>query len=128
MPYPSFAKATLPTLTFSRGTVFPSHTPKRYYQRRSRSDAGTVRVATTSVAERRLLLVFERLPYADYAALGAWLDHTLIDASAQTFTYTNEAGTTYTVRWWPEDGESTFDLPEVAYQLYSGEIPLLVEV
>jgi len=128
MPYPTFSKTGLTTLTFSRGALFPQRRPTHYRQRRGVSEAGTVRVATLSPPVQELVLHFERLPAADFALLDAWLAAALVNGSAQTFTYTDSTSTAYTVRWWPSDAESTFDMVQVAAGLYNVDLPLRVEL
>lgn len=125
MPLPTFAKAGMTTLTFSRGNVFPSAEPAyEPVQVVGRSYAGTRRVATMRGAEQPFLLTFERLPAADYVLLLAWFLDPDINWSAGSFTFTNHAGVAASV--WYAGGP--FEFPQVAPGLHSGRIPLVKDV
>lgn len=125
MPLPTFSKSGMTTLTFSRGNVYPSEEPAyEPVQVIGRSYAGTRRVATIREPDQSFVLVFERLPAADYALLIAWFQHTLINWSAESFMFTNQAGLATTV--WYQGGP--FSFPQVASALHSGRIPLLREI
>jgi len=120
MPYPTFSKEGIGTLTFSRGNVWPD---RHLYQPRqvvARSEAGQTRVATLSDPDETFPLVFERLPLADYTALRQWFADPRINWQATSFTYTDTAGVATVVRY----ADAAFDLAEVAPGRYSGTITL----
>lgn len=128
MAYVILSKTGVTTVTLSRGHLFPHRHPTQIQQRRIEAEnRQVVRVVTTGERLRWLMLHLERLPLADYTALLAFFDDPLVNWSAFPFTVMDVDGTSYTVRWWPEGGEATFDFPEVAYQLYSGDLPLRIE-
>jgi hypothetical protein len=126
MAYPQFSKATLTTLVFSRGPVFPVTQREVFNQIRRESDAGTVRVATLGSVVTFLDLHFVALPLADYTALGTWVRHALINGSAQTFTYTDVRSVAYTVRWWNDN--FVHQTTEGSYLLYDLSMTLRVEL
>lgn len=132
MPYPTFSKSGMTTLTFSRGNLFPVPYTDTYGQSVRESESRLVRVATVSPPVTFHSLHFERLPLADFTNLNAWLRHSLIRGSAYTFTYTDTAGTAYTVRWWPwgasAGGENgVFAMPQTSSARYEVDIILRQE-
>src|ERR1700747_45648 len=128
MPLPQFSKTGLTTLVFSRGNLYPVRRPKMYHQLRAQSEAGVVRVSTLRVPETLFVLHFERLPEADFLALDAWLAAAPVTGSAEPSPYTDVADTGPTVPWWPSDGDATFDMVQVAFGLYTVDLPLRLEV
>lgn len=124
MGFPSLSKASVPTVTFSRGNVFPSSHDYDPVQVIGVSYAGTRRVADLRDPDEYFDLVFERLSLADYTALLTFFGHALVHWSAQSITYTDSAGTATVVRYLG----GRFAFPEVASGLYSGRIPLVKEV
>lgn len=124
MPYPTFTKTGMTTLTFSRGDVFPRQHIYQPRQRIGRSYAGTYQVATLGDPDERLPLVFVRLPQADYTALVAWFQHALINWAANSFTYTNSASVITVVRYLA----GSLDMPEVSNGLYSVTLDLTKEL
>jgi hypothetical protein len=120
LSYPTFSKAGMTTLVFSRGNVYPD---RHVYQPRqvvARSEAGQTRVATLSEPDETFPLVFERLPLVDYEALRSWLLHPTINWQASSFTYTDTAGVATVVRY----VDTAFDLAQVAPGRFSGAITL----
>lgn len=124
MPLPTFSKATMTTLTFSRGNLFPSLHRYEAQQRIGRSYAGTFRVATLRTPDEAFVLVFERLPLADYTALVAWFTDTRINWAANSFTYTDVAAVATVVRYLA----STLAMPEISAGLYNVTLECLKEV
>ena len=124
MPFPTFSKSGVTTVTFSRGDVFPDVHDYEPVQVIGVSYAGTRRVATLRAPDEFFDLVFERLPLADYNALLAFFSNALVNWSASSFTYTDTASVATTVRYLG----GRFSFPQVASGLYSGRIPLVKEV
>jgi hypothetical protein len=124
MAYPQFSAPSMTTLVFSRGNVFPVQHVYVPRQRIGYSEGGMVKVASLGLADERFPLRFERLPLADYTALVAWFQHALINWAEHTFTYTDVASVATTVRYI----DDTFDMPEIAYQLYSVNLLLRKEL
>jgi hypothetical protein len=121
---PRFTKATMTDLVFSRGNLFPSLHRYDAIQRIGRSYAGTFRVATLRAPDESFVLLFERLPLADYTALVAWFTDARINWAANSFTYTDTAGVATVVRYL----NSTLTMPEVAAGLYNVTLECLKEV
>lgn len=98
MAYPILSKTGVPTVTFPRGPGFPSDllfTPRQIV---TTSEAGQVRVATLSVAEQTLTVIFKGLPESTITALLTFLQHALVNWAAHTVTYTDVDGVAWTVR------------------------------
>ena len=125
MAYPTFSKTGFTTLVFSRGDLFPRHNPPHFHQNSAVSQGQVVRVAELAAPTFPFVLHF-RLPTTDYTALRTWL-LTVAQGSLISFTFTDVESTAYTVRWWPGQDDPLFDMPQVAYGLYEGDIPLRVE-
>jgi hypothetical protein len=121
MAYPQFTKAGHTPLIFSRGELFPKRRPRVYALRKNVSEGQVAEVVQVGPREEWVFLHFERLPFADFTALRDWLD-TLV---TETFTFTDDAGTAFLVRWWPDN--NTFEMPEVASALYAVDVQLRVE-
>lgn len=124
MALPQFSKTGMTTLVFSRGNLFPSLHRYDAVQRIGRSYAGTFRVATLRDPDETFVLIFERLPLADYTALVAWFTNPLINWAANSFTYTDTASVATVVRYL----NSTLAMPEVSAGLYNVALECLKEV
>lgn len=125
MSYPKFSKTDESDLVFSRGDLYPSDSPPQFHQIKDVSQGQVARIAELAAPTTFLSRHF-RLPAADYAALRTWLLD-VAQGSLETFTFTDSDTTAYTVRWWPGEDNPLFKMPQVAFQLYEGEIVLKVE-
>ena len=121
MAFPTFSKATMTTLTISRGNVFPTTHAYQPVQRISRSYAGNFQVATIRAPDETFTLQFQGLVQADYDALVAWFTDTRINWGANSFTYTDTAGVATIVRY----VGGGLAMPQVASGLYSLSIDLI---
>jgi hypothetical protein len=124
MAYPTFSKATLTTVVFSKGDVYPGRSPETFHQVVGVSEGGQVRVHEVSPPERFLVRVFERMPQEDRDNYYNWIHNALINGRLGTFTFTDTDSTAYTVRWW----EDTLDLAQVAFGLWTWTTTMRVEV
>jgi len=98
MSLPTFTRAGMTDLTFSRENVLPTRHPRLPRQRLSRSDSGKIKVATLGAADEHFPLAFQGLTQADVDALIAWFEDPLVNWSENSFTYTDSGGTAYTVQ------------------------------
>ena len=124
MSYPSFAKATLTTIIFSRGDIYPSRSPEDFHQVFGVSEGGQVRVWTMTDPEQFLIRVFEGMPTEDRDNYDNWVHNALINGRAGTFTFTDTDGAAYTVRWW----EDTLDIAQITAGRWSWTTTFRVEV
>jgi len=103
MAFPSFSASGVTTFTFSRGYLFP--VAHQYDVRQlvgisegSASTPPTITVATLSAATDIMILQFQLLTLTDYTGLVAFF--TAINWRARSFTFTDVASNTHTVRLW----------------------------
>ena len=126
MALPSFSKALVPTMTFSRGDAWPRRTPGDERQLVGVSEGKQVRVATLSAPEEFITLDFAAqtaLPSADYTNLSAFLKNTLINFRANSFTFTDTDSSIKTVRYW----SGYYDFTQTVLGRYQGTLTLRVE-
>jgi hypothetical protein len=98
MALPQFVKTGLTTITWTRSYILPYQRPLKPRQRVGRTDGGQFYVATLGSADQEFILQFEQMPATDWALATAWLNSTTINWAANTFTFIDTAGTSYTVR------------------------------
>jgi len=108
-------------LQFSRGIQYPIARPVEKIQVVDRTGGGTLQVEELGITIRTFPIVFRGLPLADYQALITW-HSTICNGAANSFTYYDEAGTSYTVKCLT----AKIDFQEISYQRFAGE--LLLEV
>lgn len=85
------------TLLFPQGIQLPSNTPRTKIQVEDRTSGGTLQIEDLGVGFQRLILNFRGLLKAKYVELEAWFED-IADGKANTFTYENEIGSSFTVR------------------------------
>ena len=127
MALPTWSKSGVTTVTFSRGDSYPRPLEGQEGQLVAESEAGTVRVATLHAVIRFYTMNFSgptRLPTADYDAMRTFLLNTLVNLSANTFTWTDSDSTARTVRYM--DGLSQFSPSSSGF--YQGNILLREEL
>lgn len=123
MALPTFSKTGLTTFTFSRSPVFPTHVIYTPRQRLGRSDSGAAQVVTLGEPLVMHQLELELLTQTDIDGILAWFQDEEINWSAETFTYTDAASTSYTVRL----AEGELDIEQIAPGVYNLRLPLVVE-
>jgi len=85
-------------ITFSKGVNYPVRAPREQVQAIDRTAAGTLEVESLGTLIKRLTVDFSNLTAADYAALLNWFDN-VAQGAANAFTYTDQDGAGYLVRW-----------------------------
>lgn len=99
MALPTFSHASMTTLTFSKGNIFPSDDSVREPNQIVKfTESGQVKVATLSQRILFLPVVFVRLPQADIDNLIAWFEDANINWAESAFTWTDAFSTAYSVR------------------------------
>jgi hypothetical protein len=124
MALAQFSKAGVTSVVFSRGPLYPTEHIHRPRQLKGVSDSGRFQVATIGITEERLPLAFSLLPTVDRDAILAFLQHPLVNWSAEPFTYTDPGGQAYTVRFVDDELAST----EVGPGLYNLTLTLRLEM
>ncbi len=122
MPNIVFTKGAS-TFSFSKGRVFPLDDPPQVNVPVGYSEGGQLYAYDKGIEEQFYNLTFERLAKADYDSFNDWLLNVAV-GPLNTFTYTDEAGASHTVRLL----DTKNPLREVAHELYSGTIHLREEI
>ena len=121
-----FSKSGAPTVTFSRGRIFPIAEPININQRRNETESMRTKVISYGSQSNFIRVALDGLPKADYDeanGLRTFLEDPSVNWSANTFTMTDETGVARTVRFW----QDTFQMEEVAPNRYRVNILLKVE-
>ena len=85
------------TLLFTQGIQLPSNTPRTKVQVEDRTAGGSLQIEDLGVSYQRFFLHFNGLLKAKYVELEDWFEN-IADGKANSFTYSNELGDSYTVR------------------------------
>lgn len=83
-------------LQFTQGIQLPSNSPKHKIQVDDRTAGGTLQIEDLGVSYQRKILNFRGMLKAKYAELETWHD-TIANGKANTFTYSDEVGDSFTV-------------------------------
>jgi len=97
MSNPKFSKAGQSDIELDGHVNYPFRRPKQKSQVVDRTAAGSLQVEDLGVAWQRFPLSLVLLDQTKRDALVNWWDN-VSDGAANTFTYTDEDGTEYTVR------------------------------
>lgn len=124
MAFPSLSVSGGPSVTFSRGDIYPSRKPIQARQRIGKSHAGAIHVATLSPPEYLHSLTFVGLPTTDRTNLLAFLLDDDVNWAEGTFVYTDVAGATYNVNYL----DGALDFEETSPGQWSGMITLREEI
>jgi len=115
------------TFTFSKGRVFPISDPAQVNVPTDMSDGGQMYAYNKGIAEKFYNLVFQKLSATDQSQFETWLKTTVV-GPASTFTFTDEAGATHTVRLLDTKNPLQADGEDSTGFLYSGTIRLREEL
>lgn len=125
MAAPTFSKSGVATVTFSKGRFYPIDSPQQPNQIINEAEDGTFYGAELGNPVTFIEARFERVPLSDATNVFAFLNDSNVKWSLNTFTFTDEDGTTYTVRYW---GPFPLRRPQVTAGLVDIEFMLRVEV
>ena len=117
--------ATGSPLTLPKGNFYPVSDPYVPRQLRGVAGGGQVKIADLGTADHFLPIRMNRVSASKRNAMIAFLQHANVNYAQNSFTYTNEAGTSFTVRYWNASG---IDWPAVKGTLYNIEVLLKVEI
>ena len=109
------------TLLFTDGIQLPGRRPLEKMQALDRTAGGDLQVEDLGVTVRRFPLVLRGIDAAKMAELETWFD-TIADGATNSFTYSDENGTDYTVLW----VSSILDFRQIEPGIYTGDIMLEV--
>jgi hypothetical protein len=115
------------TFTFSKGRIFPIADPAQVNVPTDLSDGGQMYAYNKGIAEKLFNLVFEKISATDYASFEDWLLNHAVGPT-NTFTLTDEAGTTHTVRLLDTKNPLEAVGEDATGFLYSGTIQLREEI
>lgn len=94
----SFSKTGESTISFGASLLLPISRPQTVMQITDRTAGGTIKVENLGITISRRRLSLTGISSAVYDSLLAW--HSGVSYGAkETFTYTDENGNSYTVRW-----------------------------
>lgn len=124
MSAPTLSKSGVSTVTFTNGRAYPVVEPLEPIQVIGESDDGSVVVANLGNDIQYIDVSILGVPLSDVTALKAFLQDSLVNWSLNTFTWTDEGSSAYTVRYW---GPFPLNPPRVAYGLYNIQFTLRVE-
>jgi hypothetical protein len=122
MPNIVFTKG-LSTFGFSKGRAFPVEDPGQVNVPTGLTDGGQMYAYDKGIAEKLYNLAFENLVKADFDSVEDWIINVSVGPK-NTFTYTDEAGVTHTVRCL----DTRNPLREVSSGRYAGTIRLREEI
>ena len=122
MALPSFQKNGVTTLSFTKCYAFPYRRPARPRQKIGRAEGGQVYVSTLGTRDQEFELQFLHMSGAQHTACLAFLDDSLIDWSANTFTFVDHESTSWTVRC------LDFQAEQVAHDSWNFAFRLLKEI
>ncbi len=124
---PIFTKtgATGSPLTLEKGRFLPVSDPYEPRQLRGVAGGGQVKIADLGTADHFFDIKINRVSKAHRNAIIAFLQHANVNYAQNTFTFTDEDGTAWTVRYWNSSG---LDFPHVKGNLYNIKLTLKVEI
>jgi len=127
MALPIFTKsgATGSPLTLAKGRFLPVSDPYKPRQLRGVAGGGQVKVADLGTADHFFEIVMNRVSKSDRNALITFLQHANVNYAQNTFTFTDEDSTAFTVRYWNSSG---LNFPRVKGNLYNIKLTLRVEI
>lgn len=104
MRNPTFSKAGVTTVTFSRGVLFPIRKSTNKRQLMNFASGGTPYVLTMSTNKDIFIdISFANLTATDISNLITFFDDAAVNWRASTFTYTDSENTATTIRLVAED-------------------------
>jgi hypothetical protein len=115
------------TFTFGKGRVFPVKDPASVTVPTDKSDGGQMYAYNKGISEQLFNLVFEKISATDHTAFLDWLLNHAV-GPVNTFTFTDEAGATHTVRLLDTTDPFEADGEDGTGFLYSGTIQLREEI
>ena len=115
------------TFTFSKGRSFPISDPAQVNVPTDMTDGGQMYAYNKGIAEKLYNLVFNKLSATDFSNFETWLKTTVVGPTS-TFTFTDEAGATHTVRLLDTTNPLQADGEDGTGFLYSGTIRLREEL
>ncbi|MCE5212998.1 MAG: hypothetical protein LLG40_15760 [Deltaproteobacteria bacterium] len=115
------------SFTFSKGREFPVYDPGQVNVPVDYSEGGQLYAYNKGIAEQFFNLTFKKLSATDYSNFDTWLKTTVV-GPASTFTFTDENGTTHTVRLLNTKNPLQADGEDATGFLYSGTIQLREEI
>jgi len=124
MSLPTFTKSGVTTYTFQKAPFLPYKTPIEPHQNVGIAGGGQVLVANKGTAIQFIEIVLNRISVTSRNNLLTFIQNSAINYSLNTFTYTDHASNTYTVRLWNLKG---IDFPLVRGGLYNVRMMLRVE-
>lgn len=123
MAIPTLSKTGVTTVQLSKASTFPSAEPLTPNQFVGVSDDNTIRVFSLGPAKQNLNVIFEQLTLTDVNAIIAFFVDSLINWGVNSFTYTDEESTAFTVRFL----QPIFDPQQVSDDNFSLNLTLTVE-
>lgn len=127
MALPIFTKtgATGSPLTLPKGRFLPVSDPYTPRQIIGTAGGGQVKVADLGTADHIFEIIINRVSKTDRNAIITFLQHANVNYAQNTFTFTDEDSTAWTVRYWNSRG---LDFPRVKGNLYNIRLTLRVEI
>lgn len=125
MPVPTYSKSGVATFTFEKARFLPVRKPKTPGQIIGKAGGNQVKVANVAPVEQLFMVVVDRVTSTQEANLRTFIEDSNINYSLNTFTFTDENSTTYTVRFW---NLKNFDIPQVKGSLFNMNHILRVEI
>jgi len=127
MALPKFTKigADHSPLILPKGRFLPTADPYTPRQLRGVAGGGQVKVADLGTADHTFTVVINRISKTDRNNLIEFLQHANVNYAQNTFTFTDEDATEWTVRFWDAKG---IDFPRVKGNLYNIKLTLRVEI
>lgn len=123
MARPTFQKTGVTTVVTSKASTFPSGTPLTPNQFVGVADDNTIRVFSLGTARRHLQVVLQQLTSTDIANLEGFFTDPLVNWGVNSFTYTDEDSTSYTVRFL----QPVFDPQQVSDNNFNLQLTFTVE-
>ena len=124
MPVATFSKSGVPTFTFEKGSFLPINRPRIPNQIIGVAGGGQKKVAKVGERARQFPIIMNRVSSTQHDNLWTFIEDTNIDYALNTFTFTNEDSTAYTVRLM----DRKVDIPRVKGGLYNIRLLLEVEI
>ena len=125
LPILTKAGATGSPLTLAKGRFLPANEPRTPNQSIGKAGGGQVKVANLGTTERFWRVKMNNVSKAARNALLNFLEHTNVNWTLNTFTFTDEDATDFTVRIWNVKG---IDFPQVKGGLYNISFLLRQEI
>ena len=122
----TFSKPGVVTCTGDKARSFPVGNALGRRQESGESGGGIVKVADLGNEDEFITVILNNLSATNIAALKTFLRDSLVNWRANTFTFTDEASNTYTVRYW--NSKNLLRQSEITDDLISVKIDLKVEI